>query len=188
MVKPGISHAVAGLLLLAGTSGAMAQQAADAPPRAPVLAQLYECRAITDPAARLACFDTRVAAVESAEAARDIRVIDRAQVRETRRGLFGLSLNLGSLFGGDDNEQGGAEGDAGSDVVQQIEGTLASVSRGPTGRIVYVLDNGQRWVQTDNPRGRTPRAGQPIVIRRGSLGSFIANIDGRAGVRVMRER
>ena len=36
--------------------------------------------------------------------------------------------------------------------------------------------------------GRTPRAGEAVVIRRGALGSFIANIGDRPGIRVMRQR
>jgi hypothetical protein len=155
----------------------------------PLVQQLYECRAITDPAARLACFDRQVAALAAAEESREVRIVDREAVREARRGLFGFSLgNIGNLFGGgnDDEEE---EARADNDVVTQIDSTLTSVARGENGRLVLALENGQRWIQTDTGRGgRTPRAGEPVVIRRGALGSFIANIGDRPGIRVMRQR
>ncbi|MBX9729583.1 MAG: hypothetical protein K2X31_11810 [Sphingopyxis sp.] len=154
----------------------------------PLVQQLYECRAITDPAARLACFDRQVAALSAAEESREVRIVDREAVREARRGLFGFSLSgIGNLFGsGDDDEE---EERADNDVVTQIDSTLTSVARGENGRLVLALENGQRWIQTDTGRGgRTPRAGEPVVIRRGALGSFIANIGDRPGIRVMRQR
>jgi hypothetical protein len=165
---------------------ATAQDATATPPRVEVLQQLYDCRAITDPTARLACFDARVAAIETAEAAREIRVVDREEVRRTRRGLFGLSLpNIGSIFGGGDDEN---EEQAAADAVMQIEATIAAVGTDSTGRRMLILDNQQRWVQTDSGGGRSPQAGQSVVIRRGSLGSFIANVNGRPGIRVIRTR
>ena len=157
----------------------------DGPARVPVLQALYDCRSLTDAAQRLACFDARVAAVETAETARDIRVIDRAEVRETRRGLFGLSLgNLGSIFGRDDSRDAPSR----PDEVEQIEATIASVGTNASGRWVLILDNQQRWVQTGGSTGRSPRTGMPVVIRRAALGSFIATVADRPGIRVIRER
>lgn len=158
-----------------------AQEAQGEPPG--VMQQLYECRTIADPVERLACYDARVSAVQNAEAARDIRVVDREQVRETRRGLFGISLGgIGDIFGGDDD-------DSGDDAVNQIEATLSAVERNGSGRLVYTLDNGQVWVQTDSSApGRSPRAGQAVVVRRASLGSFMISVEGRPGVRVQRIR
>lgn len=177
--------AMVAALALATALPATAQDRDGGRQRAPVVQQLLDCRAVTDPAERLACFDRQVAAFAAAEQGRDIMIADRAQVRETRRGLFGLSLGDLNIFGGggDDDEQ-----EAERDIVQQIEGTLREVGRDTSGRLVIVLDNGQRWIQTDTVGGRQPRAGQAVVIRRASLGSFMASVEGRPGFRVRRDR
>lgn len=177
------------LVVLALATGLLASpiRAADNDPPAtpPIIQQLYDCRAITDPTARLACFDQQVAALAAAEQARDVRIVDRAQVRETRRGLFGFSINLGNIFGGGDDEEETASNEEG---VNSLTATIASVGTDASGHRLFILDNDQHWVQTDGSSGRSPRAGMSIVINRGALGSFIARINDRPGVRVMRVR
>ncbi|MEQ1724915.1 MAG: hypothetical protein ABL882_03195 [Sphingopyxis sp.] len=156
-------------------------------PRAAVLQQLYDCRAITDTAERLACYDARVTALQTAETARDIRVVDREQVREAQRGLFGISLaGIDRIFGGGDGDEDSADD---NEVVQQIEATLSAVANNGLGKWVYTLDNGQVWIQTDGTTsGRSPRVGQHVVIRRGLLGSFTLTVEDRPGTRVRRLR
>lgn len=159
------------------------------PERVPVIQQLFDCRAITDPTQRLACFDRQVAAIETAEAARDIRIVDRAQVRETRRGLFGFSLGRLNIFGGGDEEEDELNSRNNPEIVQEIEATISRLDRDPTGRWVFGLDNGQRWVQADAVSvGRSPRVGHKIKIRRAAFGTFMANVEDRPGFRVRREQ
>jgi hypothetical protein len=67
--------------------------------RAPLLIAVTQCRTITAPAERLACFDESVAALDTAEESQTVVVIDQQQVRETRRSLFGISLPDTGLFG-----------------------------------------------------------------------------------------
>lgn len=177
------SGAVA-MLLAAPVS---AQEAAAEPTRAGVIQALYDCRAIADPAQRLACFDRQVTALETAETARDVRIVDREQVRRARRGLFGLTLpSLGDIFGGGDDDEVAAARDP--DVIEEIESVIREIGRDSAGKLVLILENGQRWTQTDVSGGRSPRAGQSVRIRRGALGSFLATVDGRAGFRVRRDR
>ncbi len=176
---------------VAAESPAGAQTAAPSPAASSssVVQAVYDCRAIADTAQRLACFDAAVAALAAAESARDIRIADRAQVREARRGLFGLSLRNLNIFGGGGNDEDSAAARADPDFVEQIEATLSNVERDGVGHLVLTLDNGQRWIQTDGGGGgRTPRAGTAVTIRRGALGSFIASMAGRQGLRVRRER
>ena len=66
---------------------------------------LVQCRSITDDAARLQCFDTAAANLQAATERRDVVVVDRAQVRESRRRLFGLALPSLPIFGGGDDEE-----------------------------------------------------------------------------------
>ncbi len=184
-----ISLAIISLAMFGGTAAtAQSSPVQEAPPRVEVLQQLYDCRAIADPAQRLACYDARVGALQTAESARDIRVVDREQVRQTRRGLFGLSLpNIGNIFGDGNDDATAAAAD--SDGVNEIAATLSAIGNNGLGRWVYTLDNGQVWLQTDTSApGRAPRAGQSVVIRRAALGSFMISVEGRSGVRVRRER
>lgn len=161
---------------------AMAQDDDDAPRRVPLIQQLYDCRAIADPSERLACYDRQVAAMETAEGARDIRIVDREQVRETRRGLFGFSLGNLNIFGGGDDDEEEAE------AVTQIDSTITGIATNSDGKFVFTLANEQRWLQTDPPRGRRPQVGMTISIRRGALGSYLANINDRPAVRVLRQQ
>lgn len=169
--------------LLAMTSAAAAQRRAGTPtPERPeVISQLTACRQVTGDAERLACYDRQVAALEAAAAAREIAVVDRAQIRRTRRTLFGLTLPDLGIFGGDSDE--GEDGAA----VNEINSTIRSARTGADGRMRYALEDNSVWAQTEGRVG-FPRAGEAIRIRRGPLGSFIANIAGRPAVRVIRER
>lgn len=148
------------------------QDLSTAPP--PVYQGVLDCRAMTDPAARLACFDKSVAAMADATIKKDLVVIDRATIRETKRGLFGISLPKIKIFGGNDDVE-----------VNQIESTLTSAYSSRDGMAVFVLADGSRWKQTEG-RDTFPKAGQKIVVKRGALGGFMANVNGQPGVRVIR--
>lgn len=143
-----------------------------APP--PVYQGVLDCRSLAEPTARLACFDKSVAAMADATVKKDLVVIDRATIRETKRGLFGISLPKIKIFGGNDDEE-----------VNQIESTLTSAYSSRDGMAVFVLADGSRWKQTEG-RDTFPKAGQKIVVKRGALGGFMANINGQPGVRVIR--
>ncbi|MEP6339745.1 MAG: hypothetical protein ABJ070_07905, partial [Parasphingorhabdus sp.] len=92
------------------------EDAITAPPA--IYTELVGCKTISDPTRRLACFDEKVAALESATESKQVVIADREQVKEARRGLFGLSLPRIKLFGGDKDE--GAE-------IKEIEVKIASV-------------------------------------------------------------
>lgn len=145
-----------------------------APTQPAVFQAVINCKTIADPAERLACYDRSVGALSSAAEAKDVLVVDRETARKTKRGLFGLSLPRIKLFGDNDDEE-----------IEQIDTTIASTYAAKDGSSVFVLPDGARWKQTDG-RFTYPKAGQPIVIRRGSLGSFFARVNGQTGVRVVR--
>lgn len=142
--------------------------------RAPLLAAVTQCRAITESAARLKCFDASVAALDVAERSQAVVVVDQQQVRETKRNLFGISLpNLG-LFGSDD--------------LPQIETTLASAADDGAGHWTFVMADGARWTQTDdNIIARRPRANDKVIIKRAALGSFRLSVGGQPGVKAKRQ-
>jgi len=158
------------------------RRATPAPERPEVLTRLIACRAIVGEAERLACLDRQVAALEQAEASRAIAVVDRQQIRRTRRSLFGLTLPDLGIFGGDDDQ---GEDGAG---FNEINTTIRSVGSGDDGRMVYRLEDNSVWVQTEGRIGRPPRPGEAIRIRRGPFGQFIANVGTRPGIRMVRQR
>jgi hypothetical protein len=164
----------AALIALPFVPAAGQNPAREGPPAA--FARAVQCRALANPQERLACYDREVAALEQAERTSEIRVVDRQQMRSTRRTLFGLSLPDINIFGGDD------EGEA----VTEITSQLRSVSQDANGKYLFELEDGARWRQIDSRDLVNPRAGQPIRIRRAAMGSFLANVGRQTAVRVRR--
>jgi len=169
--------AAAACLLLWGASAAQAQDTGprEAPPAA--FQRTIQCRAVADPQERLACYDREVAALETAERASEIRVVDRQQVRRTRRSLFGLVLPDLNIFGGDDDQT----------AVNEITGKIQTATQDPSGKYTFALEDGARWRQIDSRNlNVTPRPGHTIRIRRGAMGSFLANVNNQVAIRVRR--
>ncbi|WP_129794473.1 hypothetical protein [Sphingosinicella sp. CPCC 101087] len=158
---------------------AAAQEAQTQRPAA--LTRLIDCRAVQGEAERLACYDAAVAAFETAEQNNEVVVMDRQQVRRTRRSLFGLVLPDLDIFG--DNQVDEVEG------VSELETTIRSVREDGYGKWVFVLEDGARWRQLDSRElAREPRPGNTIRIRRAAMGSYLANIEGQVAIRVRREQ
>ena len=173
------------ILLLAGAPAlALAQRGRDAPPPRPQSFEaLVRCRAITDDAARLACFDSAAAALQAAQERRDVVVVDRQQVREGRRRLFGLALPRIPIFGGGDDD------DQDQDAVRSLEGTITAVTQAGYGQNQVTLADNSVWLQTDNnTMAVPPRSGHRVVINRGALGSFMMRVNNQPGIRVRRVR
>jgi hypothetical protein len=144
--------------------------------RSSVVDDLAACRAVADPAARLACFDKTAAALIAARERKDVVVLDREEVRKTRRSLFGFTLPRIKLFG---------DGEDDAEAIKELTGTAASVV--PAERDFYAvkLDDGSRW-QTIEAARFPPKAGQTVRIKRAAMGSFMAAFNGGRWVRVKR--
>jgi len=163
-------------LFMTGTTVVLAKDSqTDAATAAPPLYQaVIDCRSIGDAGLRLACFDQTVRAMAAASDKKDLVIIDRATIRATKQGLFGIAMPKIKIFGGNDNED-----------VNQIESTIVAASAAKDGMSLFALADGSRWKQTDG-RFTYPKAGQAIVVKRAALGSFMANVAGQPGVRVVR--
>ena len=160
-------------------SAAAGQARTETPQRPELFEALVRCRAITNDAARLQCFDRTAANLQQAAERREVVVVDQAQVRESRRRLFGLSLPRLPVFGG---------GDEDAEEIRSIESQVASAHQEGYGRWVVRLQDGSTWVQTDdNVLASRPRSGQPVRVSRGALGSYMMRINGQPGVRVRRQ-
>jgi len=165
-------------LALAALAVAAPAVAKDKKPVAPpaVYQAVVDCRGIAEAAQRLACFDRTVGEMAKAGEEKDLVVLDREAMRETRKGLFGFSLPKLKLFGGgDDDDQ----------EVTEIESTIAGIRTANDGMPIFTIADGAKWKQTEG-RNVFPKVGDPIRIKKATLGSYMANVNKRAAVRVAR--
>jgi hypothetical protein len=166
------------LLFAVGASlpvAALAQQATPAP-----IAALAACRAVTDGAARLACFDKAAAELETAVSQKNLVVLDREAVRKTRRSLFGFGLPRLPFFGDDDDENEAPE-------AREITAAIASAQSFGYNKWRIRLEDGAMWETTEAYRGfKQPGPGVNVVIKAGPLGSYVMRIAGERGVKAKR--
>jgi len=172
---------VAALLAGLPAAAASAQPQGARPQRPELFEALVRCRAIAADAERLQCFDRAAASLQEAAERRDLVVVDRQQVRESRRRLFGLPLPRLPIFGGGDDDDDAEE-------IRSIESEVASAYQHGNGQWVVRLEDGSTWVQTDdNIIAGRPRAGQPVRVTRAALGTYMMRVNGQPGVRVRRQ-
>lgn len=150
-----------------------------------VVDDLAACRGIPDNNQRLACYDRTAAALVAARDRRDIVVVDRQEVRRTRRSLFGFTLPRIRLFG-NDNDDPNSGVDRPADRVDEITSKIARLRRIDLNRYVLTLEDGSIWEMSEGSRGAPPNVGDTIRIRAGSLGSYIARIRSEPQIRVRR--
>jgi hypothetical protein len=168
-----LGAAIAGLAMAGPASSQTQPLTSAAPPK--IFQDVVQCRAITDAAQRLACFDRSVGALAAAQANKDLYIADKDAIREARRGLFGFSVPKMKIFGDGDME----------DDVDQIETTIAGVGQGQKGYI-FTLKDGARWMQTDSAYMDRPKVGATIRIKRAAFGSYFGSINGKTGFRIDR--
>jgi len=167
------------VLLLVGVAVPVAgsSPAAAAPtPRA--LAAVIACRAEPDNAKRLACYDAAVGPFTDAVAKGDVKVLDREEVRQTRRALFGFQLPQLPFFGGDDSVR---------DTPAEIDTTLTAARDIGRGNWMLTMADGAVW-NTSDPLPRDPRAGAAVKLKAGALGSYFVTVGSMRSVRAVRVR
>lgn len=145
--------------------------------RPAVFEELVNCRTVSDPTARLACYDAKVTAMDEAEKKDELVLADKNAMKEARKGLFGFSIPKLKIFGNDGKEEEKFE------LVAKID----SAYQANYGKWTIVLEDGARWVQIDTQVLRkNPARGMEIKIRAASMGSYFANIDGARAIRMRR--
>jgi hypothetical protein len=150
--------------------------AKDPPPQSPLVGAIAACRAIADPAQRLACYDKEAGALVDASQKGDVAVVDKAEVRKARKSLFGFAMPKIPFFSGDDT----------TDVVSDtLETTIKSANGIGYGKFRIVVAEGDAvWETTESyATMRDPKAGDKIVIKRGPLGSYMLRIGNNRGVK-----
>lgn len=162
------------IICIAFGPGAQAQQrgAAEAS-SAQLLDALAACKQIAAAGQRLACYDEASSRLAAAVERKDLVVLDRQEIRRTRRSLFGMSLPRIPLFRG----EGGEETD-------ELTAKIASASSLGMGKWQFRLEDGAVWQTTEGNNGlRDPRPGQEVVIKKGTLGNYFIRFNGQRGVR-----
>lgn len=162
---------MAALAAFAGSAAAK-----DPPKTSPLVNALEACRAMADPAERLACYDKEAGALLAATQKGDVAVVDKSEVRKARKSLFGFAMPKIPFFSGDDT----------ADVVSDtLESTVKSASGIGYGKFRMVIAEGDAVWETTETYGtmREPRAGDKIVIKRGPLGSYMLRIGNNRGVK-----
>ncbi len=160
--------ALLGLCALALTTPA----AAETTPLSP----LYACQAITDAAARLACFDQTAATIKTQEDSGAVVSVDKSRAERIQREAFGFNLpSLPKL---------GLPG-SGADV-EAVQATLVGLSPLGEGHYLFRLDNGQVWEQVDDRLERPRALPTPITIKKAAMGSYLLKIGTQRAVRVRR--
>ncbi len=185
---------VGGMALALGAGAAHAQD--------PALKDLNACRAISDLAAKAACYDAASGALNQAVDSGELVLVRKKEVQAARRGAFGFNLPSLSFLDRKSGseaklEKRGGEARSGdvrkereddaNDGVNAITATVKQASTDSLGHWIIVLDDGAVWRQTDNevlsPR---PRAGSKVEIRRAALGSYMMKLDKLRPVRAKR--
>ncbi len=148
---------------------------------------IYDCAAISDDTARLACYDNAVGNLKSAEEAGEITTVSRSDVEKVQRESFGFSipslpkLALPKLGAGKDRVDDNGR-------LTSVNFTVANVRRDPYKKLVITLENGQIWRQTDsNTVTFSKRRGvKEATIKRAAMGSFKIKLDGGPAFRAKR--
>jgi len=165
-----------GFLLLA----ASAATPAAAPGGSDLVKAVQACQSVPEDSARLACYDKAATALVTANNQGDIAIVDKNQVRQARRSLFGFSLPRMPFFSG--SKMGSAD-----EEPKRLESTLASFRPIANGFFGFTLTEPQStWETTEGSSLYEPKIGSKVTIERGSFGSYYAEIGGQQWVHVRR--
>ena len=156
----------------------LAPAAAAAPGSSAPIDAVLNCRSETAEQARLACYDAAAASLSAAATGGELVVVDRDDVRKTRRSLFGFSVPKMPFFRGDTSED---------EQPDEIEAKIKSARGTGYDKWLFELDSGARW-QTTEPlnSNRDPRPGQAIKVKKGMMGSYFLSVEKGRSVKAIR--
>lgn len=171
---------VRGILAVAAVVALAAPAVAQDKKAAPSLVDaLAACLDIRDDPARLACTDVAARKLVEASQRKEVVILDREEVKTTRRSLFGFQLPRIGLFGRDGPDKG--------EEIDKLDAKIVSVGPREYGKYSLQIEGGARWTTTEAwGNSAPPRVGDVLSIRRGTLGSYFVRIGKGAGVRAMR--
>jgi hypothetical protein len=156
------------------------------------LTKVYACAEVADATARLACYDAAVASLKQAETGGDLAVVSRAQVQQAEKEAFGLSTTptISKLAEAATTSPPASSATTPASKPQRLDRVVLAIKRidkTSDGKMLFVMENGQVWRQTDSIKltglGKGPWEAD---VRKAALGSFLLKVDGRTAVRVKR--
>jgi len=163
---------------LAFAGAAHADKTSDRPE---LFRKLIDCRAITDSAQRLACYDTQVSALDVAEKKKDLVVVDRAQMKETRKSLFGFTIPKFGIFGS------GGDKEMKADDISEIDAVVEAARPIASGNWSITLAKDAGTWETMNALDQPPKSGDKVHIKKALVGSYLGSIGNlNRGVRFRR--
>lgn len=166
--------AMAACILLAGGLAVTAQPTP--PSSASLVDGLKMCRAIASEAERVACYDAKVGALIGAVDAGDVRLVDREEVRKTKRQLFGISIPEIDILKSDEKDDEETNG--------LLETTITSARQIGQASWRFTTIEGAVWEINNAPsRLRPIMAGDKVVFKKASLGYYFVRINGQIGVK-----
>ena len=173
--RTGLFSSVLAAGVLLGAAPALNAQDDGADAGGDYLERLKACQSVEDDTARLDCFDSAVGNIVTATEAGDVQVVDREDVRETRRSLFGFTLpNIGLFGGGDDDEEDDETLTTTIEFVRYLSSRKAQITTA----------EGAVWEMKNIPRRqRRIEPGDTVVFKKASLGYFFLRINGQRGVK-----
>ncbi|MFM7349103.1 MAG: hypothetical protein ACKO01_06385 [Erythrobacter sp.] len=137
---------------------------------------LRSCKAITGAPERAVCYDAAVGALLGAVESGDVKLVDREEVRRTRRQLFGITLpDIGILKSDGKDEE---------ELSDLFETTIVSGRQVDRATWRFTTAEGAVWEINNPPRKLKPFAnGDKVVFRKASLGYYFIRINGAMGVK-----
>ncbi|MEO5868211.1 MAG: hypothetical protein ABIS14_06265 [Sphingomonas sp.] len=133
-----------------------------------VMATFETCRKLTQADPRAACFDRAALALQAAIDSKDVRILDRADIRLAKRTLFGFTIPRIGLLSSD-----------GRDEFTELNTTVSSTRPAANNRYeIRLTDQEDAVWQTTDPMNFPPRSGDKIRIRKGALGNYFMTVDG----------
>jgi len=167
--------ALAALSLVGAPAAAKDKEASAG--KAAAFQAVLDCRGVADNAQRLACYDAAAGRMSEAEKKGDIVVIDRAQASAAHREAFGLNVpSLSFVTRALKPEE-----------VDRVDGVVDSARSDVNGRWTMKLQDGAVWRQISGDLLRAPHSGSKVAVRKGTLGSFLMNVDGQPSIKVHRD-
>lgn len=138
---------------------------------------LQSCTVINDDAARLACFDREIDRLSGA-AKHSPQAAPAAPLVAEEQQTFGLSPEAVRKLKNPNARAAAAK--------PKLAAKLSHVSVLADSHLLFTLDNGQIWEQTEIRAGFSAAAGDSVTIEPGALGSFWLSVSAKRATRVRR--
>lgn len=166
--------------LLMGTAGGQPVRAQSSLPES-----MRACIGLLEDAARLACYDRAVSALDSAAAAQAAERAQAAarlaqeqaaraqaqQAQEAQEAAARAARARVDAFGANSMGAEARPAEA-ADALDQLEAKVVEIFTTAQKQMVVVLDNGQIWRQTERELPIVVRPGDAVTIKAGLLGSY----------------